>query len=335
MSAKHSQETRKPATEHVGQAQHVNSRSPVNHNVPAASTAGRGQTSQRHIEIALNHHANLGHGRRRMSAPGPDDKALHDVSAARTHRTPLHEKPGSNSSPRNNDNHRVPLPEKSPLRNQRRSAEAARPKQAPSREQPKGAVAGGSTDTVTVYTPGDVLQRNAEYFDVDRDGIVWPRDTYAGCRKLGWGITSSTLAVVALHSTLSYPTNPGSIPDVLSRIYYDASQNSSRQDKHDEKERSVPSQACEGILAKHDTNGKGGLNFRDVLRFWNEQRSQLGVLDWCTVVVECKSQTKASVKVSPCSNDIRRVGPVPLSLASRRYYAQRRHPCRLRCQHPV
>lgn len=95
--------------------------------------------------------------------------------------------------------------------------------------------------------------------------------------------------MIALHSILSYPTNQSSIPDLLSRIYYDASHDSSSKwDNHDEKGRNSPPQACETLLTKYDTSGKGGLNFREVRRLWTDQRSQLGTYGWCTAVIECE-----------------------------------------------
>lgn len=37
------------------------------------------------------------------------------------------------------------------------------------------------------YQQGTSLQQHSAYFDPDGDGIIWPWDTYQGCRNFGWG----------------------------------------------------------------------------------------------------------------------------------------------------
>ena len=41
-----------------------------------------------------------------------------------------------------------------------------------------------------------VLVQHCDYFDIDHDGIIWPQDTYIGCRKWGECVT------VAYHVSL-------------------------------------------------------------------------------------------------------------------------------------
>ncbi|XXH03112.1 hypothetical protein Hte_009503 [Hypoxylon texense] len=307
MSATHSHATRKPNAEHVEHAQHVKTRSSTNQRdsriPPPSKAANHGQqqpAGQNPIDVALSRHANLGPGRRRMSVPGPDENATAarvTATAARTRRSPVHEKHGLTGSAAGDNGasrsaNRVPIPEKSELRNKRRSVDAARSKQAPAsvpQDQPKEAVSRDESGTTTAYEPGYMLRQNAEFFDVDQDGIVWPRDTYTGCRKLGWGIASSAMAMIALHSILSYPTNPGPIPDLFSRIYYDVSHNSSssKRDSNAEKRSSTShSEVCESLLTKYDVSGKGGLDFHDVRRLWTEQKSEHGTYSWCASVIE-------------------------------------------------
>lgn len=145
-----------------------------------------------------------------MSVPGPDESSAAATrrianAAARTRvPSPRRERPrlpgsaaSDNGASRSN---LVPIPEKSELRSHRRSIvdAVARPKQAPEKreeeeeeeqqqqqQQPKEAVVRDDTVAIAAYEPGYVLRRNAEYFDVDQDGIIWLRDTYTGCRKLG------------------------------------------------------------------------------------------------------------------------------------------------------
>jgi hypothetical protein len=43
------------------------------------------------------------------------------------------------------------------------------------------------------YEEGTALQKHVAYFDPDGDGIIWPWDTYRGCRNYGWGRCTLTL----------------------------------------------------------------------------------------------------------------------------------------------
>ncbi|KAI1761822.1 Caleosin related protein-domain-containing protein [Hypoxylon sp. FL1150] len=284
MSAKR---TKKPTAEHVEHAKPRPNAHPRESQIPSPRAANHGKPGQKPVDAALNQHGNLGPGRQRTSAPEPDQNAPRETGAPRTHKPPGSDKLGANGFARKVDmprSNRIPVPERSELRSHGRGSEAARPKPAPPRAEPKVAVAEDESDvaeaSVASYEPGYMLSRNAEYFDVDQDGVIWPRDTYAGCRKLGWGITSSSLAMIVLHSALSYPTKPGLIPDPLSRICYH------KQDHHDEEEKNTTVPASEGILAEYNTCSKGGLSLRDVLRFSNKQRSQHGISGWCTALVE-------------------------------------------------
>ncbi|KAI0173596.1 Caleosin related protein-domain-containing protein [Hypoxylon sp. FL1284] len=280
MSAKHTQVTRKPVPGHAEHVHPVKATPSVRHEDDHKSTqrvANHGHRAQKSIEAAVSRHANLGPGRRRMSVSAPDDNHVHDPR--------MHRAPASNGTARNNGaarNSKVPIPEKSERRAQR---PVGKPKQVPPllQPQPKGPTVLDSPKAAAVYEPGRVLRQNAEYFDVDQDGTVWPRDTLW---MTGWGIASSSLATLAIHSALSYPTNPGRIPDLLLRIRYDASHHGHLHDYHSKKEINTPVQVCESILTKYDTSGKGGLNIRDVLRLWADQRTQSSVYGWCTSVIE-------------------------------------------------
>ncbi|KAF8635869.1 hypothetical protein AX15_000058 [Amanita polypyramis BW_CC] len=62
------------------------------------------------------------------------------------------------------------------------------------------------------------LQCHVAFFDTDRDGVIWPRDTYVGFRQLGFNILLSLLAVVIIHLGFSYPTYGTFIPDPFFRL---------------------------------------------------------------------------------------------------------------------
>lgn len=50
-------------------------------------------------------------------------------------------------------------------------------------------------------------------------GIIWPQDTYIGCRKFGWSPPLAALAAFLINVNLSYPTNPSWLPDPFFRIW--------------------------------------------------------------------------------------------------------------------
>jgi hypothetical protein len=58
-----------------------------------------------------------------------------------------------------------------------------------------------------------VMQQHCVYWDSDGDGIIWPQDTYNGCRAWGWNIILSVIATILINGNLSYPTGAGLLPD--------------------------------------------------------------------------------------------------------------------------
>jgi peroxygenase len=119
-----------------------------------------------------------------------------------------------------------------------------------------------------------VVQQHCDYFDADGDGRVWPSDTYRGCRAWGWSPLLAGFVSFVIHVAFSYPTGPSVLPDPCFRIFLDRI----HLDKHgsdsmtfDSEGRFIP-QRFEDLFAKYDAEGKGGLTWGDIWRFWNEQR---------------------------------------------------------------
>jgi len=61
-------------------------------------------------------------------------------------------------------------------------AGTARATIAPSRVHPNGTTEGGYA---AKHRDQTVLQQHVEYWDTDGDGVIWPQDTYKGCRNFG------------------------------------------------------------------------------------------------------------------------------------------------------
>jgi peroxygenase len=135
-----------------------------------------------------------------------------------------------------------------------------------------------------------VLQQHCVYFDQDADGVVSPLDTFTACRKWGWGFFLSALATIIINFNLSYPTQPGWLPDPFFRIHISnvhKAKHGSDSGSFDNEGRFSP-QKFEDLFAKYDKGDKGGLDWRDLLRFHKGQRMAMDFFGWSAVFLECK-----------------------------------------------
>ncbi|KAF9239274.1 Caleosin related protein-domain-containing protein [Melanogaster broomeanus] len=87
---------------------------------------------------------------------------------------------------------------------------------APSAEEPDGSI-----HHATKYQNYSVMQQHCVYWDTDRDGVIWPLDTWNGFRDLGFNILFSFFAAFMIHLSLALPTRIGItyLPDPFFRIY--------------------------------------------------------------------------------------------------------------------
>ena len=183
------------------------------------------------------------------------------------------------------------------------NAGTARATLAASKERPNGTTnyaAGRQEQTVGSLGKGmkyvtltlrvQVVQQHVEYWDTDHDGIIWPYDTYIGCRKWGWSPPLALITAAIINVALSYPTLPGFLPDPFFRIYVE----SLYKDKHgsgsmtyDNEGRFKP-QNFEDIFAKYDRDNKGGLDVWDLPNFWKGQSMVFDFFGWSASFLECE-----------------------------------------------
>ncbi|KAI0119742.1 Caleosin related protein-domain-containing protein [Daldinia grandis] len=272
----HSREAKRPADEHIEHFQRLRSRrlSIRHRDEPNNSPESiHGQLGHKSPEAASPQHIDSGPGRRRVSAP------------ERIHGTPQDKKSNCTDAKTKPKTAKVSVLEKSETGSI--ASNDIPPIRAIPWDLPHQT---GTSDASTVtYEPAHILRQNAEYFDADQDGVIWPGDTYKGYRKLGWGITYSCLVASILHSVLSYPTRDNYTPDLLLRIHCDSNSHGKRtigNASYDEKGQVKDNQVCANILAKYDKSNKGGMDIRDILRFWKDQRSVSTSYGWSLTVLE-------------------------------------------------
>jgi len=167
-----------------------------------------------------------------------------------------------------------------------RNPGTARATIAASREKPNGTT---EDNWAATHQHQTVVQQHVDYWDTDRDGIIWPRDTYEGCRKWGWSPPLALLVTLIINLNLSYPTLPGFLPDPFFRIYVDKlykDKHGSDSMTYDNEGRFKP-QNFEDIFAKYDKGNKGGLDIWDLLSFWKGQRMVFDFFGWSASFLEC------------------------------------------------
>ncbi|XP_052622817.1 peroxygenase isoform X3 [Lactuca sativa] len=64
-----------------------------------------------------------------------------------------------------------------------------------------------------------VLQQHVAFFDQDNNGIIFPWETFKGCRDLGFNAFASFLFMVLIHMAMSYVTLPTWLPSPFFPIY--------------------------------------------------------------------------------------------------------------------
>ncbi|KAI4331846.1 hypothetical protein L6164_016800 [Bauhinia variegata] len=64
----------------------------------------------------------------------------------------------------------------------------------------------------------NVLQKHVAFFDKNKDGVIYPWETYQGLRKIGCDIFLSFAAAISINLVLSLSTRPGKFPSPLMPI---------------------------------------------------------------------------------------------------------------------
>lgn len=123
----------------------------------------------------------------------------------------------------------------------------------------------------------------------DRDGVIWPLDTFKGFYKLGFGLILSVLSMLIIHLNFSYPTVTGYLPDPMFRLFLE----NIHKDKHgsdsgayDTEGRFVP-QKFEDMFSKY-ANGKDYMTFSDIIALLKGNRVVVDPFGWFGAFFECQ-----------------------------------------------
>ncbi|KAI0687629.1 Caleosin-domain-containing protein [Cerioporus squamosus] len=155
----------------------------------------------------------------------------------------------------------------------------------------------GTPGWADAHSRQTVLQQHCDFFDTDRDGVIWPLDTYRGFYALGFGIALSLLSMFIIHSNFSYPTCRGWLPDPFFRLFVDnihKAKHGSDTGTYDNEGRFI-SQKFEDFFSKY-SKGKDGLTFGDVMDGLKGQRLIMDPIGWFGAFFEYGVMKKEDVR---------------------------------------
>ncbi|XP_057477953.1 probable peroxygenase 4 [Actinidia eriantha] len=99
----------------------------------------------------------------------------------------------------------------------------------------------------------NVLKKHVAFFDRNKDGVIYPWETFQGFRAIGCGIFLSSFASIFINAGLSGKTRPGKFPNLLFPIEIkniQKAKHGSDSGVYDTEGRFVPSK-FEEIFSKH------------------------------------------------------------------------------------
>ncbi|PVH93513.1 Caleosin-domain-containing protein [Periconia macrospinosa] len=165
-----------------------------------------------------------------------------------------------------------------------RNPGTARANIAPDQNHPNGTT---HKDWSKKHSRETVLQQHCDFFDCDRDGILWPTDTYIGFQKLGFNFLLCILAAFIIHVNFAYPTGSSWLPDPFFRIHIPRihrASHGSDSGTYDQEGRFVP-QKFEEIFTKY-AEGRDYVTVWDVVEMGKGQRNVNDPIGWGGFVFE-------------------------------------------------
>ncbi|KAL6771916.1 hypothetical protein ACKKBG_A28280 [Auxenochlorella protothecoides x Auxenochlorella symbiontica] len=145
------------------------------------------------------------------------------------------------------------------------------------------------------------LQRHIEFWDPKGTGVIWPRDVYAGFRRLGFSRAFSTAITPIISGGLSFNTQTSKIPDPRLPVYVERIHlgiHTSDTGSYDAKGH-FDSKRFDEVFAQYDIGNKGGLTQEEVKALTRGQREPKDPKGWTGSWIEWNISFHLAARESP------------------------------------